>query len=219
MSKHLIGLCLGLWAVMLCTVVYGAEVQPLNGLKVYIDAGHGGYDPGAIGITGVEEKELNLAIAKYLQGYLEMSGAVVSMSRIEDQDLAGDEETHRKRADMQARMQLLQESGAELMISIHQNSYTDSKYWGPQVFYKSQDVRSRELALSIQDCLNSFTAPECTRVIKEGDSYYILKNAEVPAVLVECGFITNSLEEELLSSPEYQKKVAWGIYQGIIEAM
>lgn len=217
--KLTVGLML-LWVLMMGTAVYAyEETRPLHGCTIVVDAGHGGYDPGAIGVSGVEEKDLNLAIAKNLKNYLEQSGATVYMTRYEDVDLAGGATDHKKRADMNTRMKILKDSGAQLLVSIHQNSYTDSQYWGPQVFYKSGDPASEEYALAIQHQLNTYTAPECTRVVKTGESYYILKNSQVPAVLVECGFITNSKEEELLSDPEYQRKAALSIYQGIIEGI
>ena len=101
------------------------------------------------------------------------------------------------------------------MVSIHQNSFPESQYWGPQVFYQENSEEAKRLATEIQDQLNSFTSPDNTRVIKQNDSYYILKQSEIPAVLVECGFLTNSKEEESLNDESYQKKVAWGIYAGI----
>ncbi len=217
--KIIVGL-ITVWFLFIGTVSYVHGISnPLAGYTFVIDAGHGGYDPGAIGITGVEEKDLNLKIALHVKVLLEQSGAKVYMTRYEDTDLAGNAKSHKKSEDMKKRMQLINECGAQFLISIHQNSYTDSQYWGPQVFYKSKDPKAEELALVIQDHLNTYTAPECTRVIKEGESYYILKNAQIPAVLVECGFITNSKDEELLSDPDYQKKMAFGIYQGILEAM
>lgn len=221
-DRRLQWLCILGMGVCLLTgsIVYAAGVlsAPLKGMIVYIDAGHGGFDPGAIGITDTQEKDLNLAIARFLQGYLETGGATVYMTRIDDEDLAGEASDHKKRQDMQNRMKQLSDSDADLMISIHQNSYTDSRFWGPQVFCNMNDELSKELALSVQDALNSFTSPENTRVIKDGNSYYVLKNSPVPAVLVECGFITNAKEEQLLNDEEYQKKVAWGIYSGIMDS-
>ena len=116
---------------------------------------------------------------------------------------------------MEARKKLIEESGADLMISIHQNSYTDPKYWGPQVFYQKGISASAALAEGIQEEMNRFTAPGNTRKAKENDTYFILQQSPMPAVLVECGFVTNSKDSENLSSPQYQKRVAWGIYMGI----
>lgn len=193
------------------------EFWRLTGEKeivIMVDAGHGGGDPGAVSEMAVE-KDLNLAIAQKLQQYLEEAGYTVNLTRLEDTDLAGSETTHKKRADMKERARLIAESGADLMVSIHQNSYPDSQYWGPQVFYQKQSPEAAALALLVQEELNTFTAPKNTREAKPNDSYYILLQSPMPAILVECGFITNSQEAENLQDESYQKKVAWGIYAGI----
>lgn len=183
-------------------------------IVIMIDAGHGGGDPGAVeGATA--EKELNLAIAQKLQSYLEEAGYSVSMTRIDDAGLYQNGDSNKKRADMEERKRLIEESSADLMISIHQNSYPDSRYWGPQVFFQKQSPEAAALALLVQAELNSFTAPENTREAKANDSYFILLHSPMPAILVECGFITNSKEAENLRDEAYQKKVAWGIYAGV----
>ena len=191
------------------------HMASLQEIVIMVDAGHGGSDPGAVD-TGILEKDLNLAIAQKLQGYLEEAGYSVNMTRLEDVDL-GEAETagSRKQADMQERKRLIQESRADLMISIHQNAYPDRRFFGPQVFYQKKSPEAAALALLVQAELNSFTAPESNRKIKPDDSYFILKNAPMPAILVECGFITHSKEAENLQDDSYQKKVAWGIYCGI----
>lgn len=198
--------------------VRSAGTQPREGAcVVMLDAGHGGADPGATSGIAVE-KDLNLAIALKLQQYLEEAGYRVVMTRVIDEGLYGPEDENKKRADMAERKRLMEESGADLLVSIHQNSFPDPQYWGPQVFYRKDNGEGQSLAACIQKQLNEFTAPDNTRVIKPNDTYYILQNAPMPAaVLVECGFITNSRESESLSSPEYQRKVAWGIYAGIEE--
>lgn len=183
---------------------------------IMIDAGHGGADPGAVSKDGsIVEKDLNLAIAQKLQTYLEEAGYTVWMTRIEDGDLAGEVKDKRKQADMKERKRLMEASDAQLMVSVHQNSFPNSQYYGPQVFFQANRQEAAALALLVQAEMNSFTAPENTREAKSNDSYYILKNAPMPAILVECGFVSNAAEAEQLSSEEYQKKVAWGIYSGI----
>ena len=182
---------------------------------IVLDAGHGGSDPGAVSEMLVE-KDLNLAIALKLQGYLEEAGYTVLVTRLDDSDLASESSGGtRKQADMRARREIMEESGADLMISIHQNAFPDARYWGPQVFYQKQSTEAAALALLVQAEMNAFTAPGNTREAKANDSYYILKEAPMPAILVECGFITNSREAENLRDESYQKKVAWGIYSGI----
>ena len=210
-------LCLGVLTVTYARTAISSSARglPLAGRLIYLDAGHGGMDPGKPGINGANEKELNLAIALKLQAYLEIGGAQVVVTRLTDEGLYTEQDQEKKRTDMQNRRDMINDSGADLMVSIHQNSFTESKYWGPQVFYQEDSEDAKRLAAEIQDQMNTFTSPDNTRVIKPNDSYYILKQAQIPAVLVECGFLTNSKEEESLNDESYQKKVAWGIYAGI----
>ncbi len=183
---------------------------------IVIDAGHGGADPGAVSVNGIAvEKELNLAIAQKLQGYLQEAGYTVVMTRTADEDLAGEADGSRKQTDMKERIRVMKEAEGDLMISIHQNSFPEGKYWGPQVFFQKHSEKAAALALLVQSEMNAFTAPENTRQAKSNDSYYILKNAPLAAVLVECGFLSNEGESQRLTDENYQKKVAWGIYSGI----
>lgn len=183
---------------------------------IVIDAGHGGADPGAISQSGaVLEKEVNLNIAKWLQGYLQEAGYAVVMTRSEDQDLAGDTEGRRKAADMKERIRIMEEVKGDILISIHQNSYPEERYHGPQVFFQNHSEEAAGLALLVQAEMNSFTAPENNREAKMGKDYYILKNAPMPAILVECGFVSNSNEAAMLIQEDYQKRIAWGIYSGV----
>ncbi len=183
---------------------------------IVIDAGHGGADPGAVSANGTAvEKELNLTIAQKLQGYLQEAGYTVVMTRTADEDLAGEAGGSRKQTDMKERIRIMEEAKGDLMISIHQNSFPEGKYWGPQVFFQKHSEKAAALALLVQSEMNAFTAPENTRQAKSNDSYYILKNAPMTAVLVECGFLSNEGESQRLTDENYQKKVAWGIYSGI----
>ena len=195
--------------------------QIWNGIQkeetvIVIDAGHGGVDPGAISKDGnVLEKTLNLAIAKCLQGYLQEAGYSVVMTRREDQDLAGNTTGRRKIADMTERIRIMEESKGDLMISIHQNSYPEEQYHGPQVFFQNHSEKAAAVALMVQVEMNSFTAPENNRQAKAGSDYYILKNAPMTAILVEWGLVSNPNEAAMLMNEEYQKKIAWGIYSGV----
>jgi len=183
---------------------------------IVIDAGHGGADPGAISQNGaVLEKEVNLAIAAILKGYFQESGYEVVMTRAADEDLAGNTDGRRKTADMKERIKIMEESRGDLMISIHQNSFPEEKYHGPQVFFQSHSEKSAGLALLVQGELNTFSAPGNSRKAKSGSDYYILKNAPMTGILVECGFVSNSEEAARLIDEEYQKKIAWGIYSGV----
>ncbi|MBQ7915688.1 MAG: N-acetylmuramoyl-L-alanine amidase [Firmicutes bacterium] len=188
-----------------------AKALPVNGKVILIDAGHGGADPGKTG-TMKDEKDLNLIIAKQLQAYLEMGGASVLMTRTEDEMLKKSE-TATKKEDMQLRGEMIRQYDPDLVISIHQNSFPDGKYWGPQVFYWEANDEGQQLALLIQEQLNIFTGGK--RQCKANGDYYILKQSEKTAVLVECGFLTNTAEEARLNDETYQKKIAWSIYSGI----
>lgn len=202
---------------------------------IVIDAGHGGADPGAVAQNGsVVEKEINLAIAAKLQAYLQEGGYTVIMTRTEDQEVSAEAGSSggantdgeasagnaantgsRKQADMRSRKQIMEDSGAQLMISIHQNSFTQTQYHGPQVFFQAQSPEAAALALLVQGNLNQLAASGGAREAKANDSYYVLKNASMPAILVECGFVSNPEEAARLTEEAYQKKIAWGIYCGI----
>lgn len=189
-----------------------SRALPISGKVILVDAGHGGSDPGKTGSAGSDEKDLNLSIARKLQSYLEMGGASVLLTRSEDEMLSeGDSAT--KKGDMKIRGELIREYHPDLFISIHQNSFPDGKYWGPQVFYREGSEPGKQLAEAIQQKLNLFTGS--TRQCKPNTDYYVLKQSEDTAILVECGFLTNPAEEQKLNDESYQKKIAWSIYSGI----
>lgn len=201
---------------------YGAEVVETSSLPteqkvIFIDAGHGGFDPGMVGTQGEHEKNINLAIAKYLQGYLENSGAFVLMTRIIDEGLYNETDSNKKRADLNKRKQMINESKADIMVSIHQNSFTQPKYKGAQVFYHESSPNGKLLAEIIQNELKEFIDPENKRVEKANESYYMLKETSMPSIIVECGFLSNPEEEIKLNDELYQQKMAWGIYMGIVK--
>ena len=194
---------------------YPAEViasqMPLSRKVIVIDAGHGGWDPGMVS-GKVEEKDINLNIAKKLQVFLEQGDATVIITRLDDSDLA-----RNKSGDMQARRLIANTSHADIFISIHQNSYNNANVRGFQVFYYNESDNSKKLATSIQNSLKEFTYPENKLQSRANKNYFVLKQTEMPAVLVECGFLTNYTERKKLTSDEYQEKIAWGIYMGIVD--
>lgn len=191
---------------------------PENGkITVVIDSGHGGNDPGKVGIHGEKEKDINLAIAKKLQRNLEHQGFHVMMTRTDDNGLYSEGSENKKREDMKRRIEMMNTSGAVLAVSIHQNSFTDSRYKGAQTFYYKTSEKSRGLAQYIQESLIENADGENTRQAKENDSYYILKKSEIPAVIVECGFLSNEEEAAKLCDENYQEKLAWAIHIGIVQ--
>lgn len=184
---------------------------------IVIDPGHGGFDPGKVGITGTHEKEINLKIALKLRDYLEQSGAYVVMTRTEDVDLDGDDTKQWKKGDMIKRSEKVNDSSADIMVSIHQNAFSQSSVRGGQVFYHKDSESGKILAQSIQKAIQSYGDTDNKRVAKHNGDYYILRTTKSPAVIVECGFLTNLEEEKKLNTDEYQEKIAWAIYLGIIE--
>ena len=193
---------------------------PSFGKTVMLDAGHGAPDGGAEAPDGTLEKDLNLKITSFLQGFLEQSGTHVLVTREGDSGIF-DENAKKikqmKNSDIKNREKLMNKSDADIFVSIHMNKFPESKYSGPQVFH-SKGEDSKRLAKFVQDRLISVLNPPKVREIKQaGSEIYLLKKAEIPAILVECGFISNHEELALLKDEEYQKRVAWAIYCGICD--
>lgn len=185
--------------------------------KVVVDAGHGGVDGGVVGVkTGVLESELNLIIAKKLEKYLVNGGFSVELTRKTDAGLYGMASGNLKKKDMEKRKEIIHEEKPNLVVSIHMNKYSLSSRRGAQVFYKDGDNYGKLLATSIQNNLNDM--PESIREYSPlcGD-YYILNCSNVPSVITECGFLSNPEDEALLTMDEYQEKIAYTIYKGIVE--
>ena len=185
--------------------------MPLSKKVVLIDAGHGGFDPGKVSGSSLE-KDINLAIAQKLQSYLELGDSTVFMTRVDDSTLSGT-----KKGDMYSRKLLANTSKADIFISVHQNSYLASQVKGAQVFYFNSSDNSKKLAQCIQDKIREFADPGNTKQPKENSSYYVLKQTTMPAVIVECGFMTNPAEKKKLLDPDYQDRLAWAIYMGAVE--
>lgn len=184
---------------------------------VVIDAGHGGKDPGKVGTNGVLEKDINLCIANRLKALLEQNDIVVVMTREEDKDLASEHASNRKNEDLRARAMLVEESSPAVMVSIHQNSYTSEEVDGAQVFYYSGSETGKLLGTMVQNHLKQEIKDGNHRVPKANKEYYLLKKAQCPSVIVECGFLSNPTEAALLSTNEYQEKIAFAIHLGIME--
>ena len=183
---------------------------------VIIDAGHGGIDPGKVGVNGVYEMDINLAIAYKLSDILEEKEIKVIMTRKDDNGLYKDSDTNKKMTDMNKRIEIINTSKANVVVSIHQNSFTSSDARGAQVFYYKESAKGEELAESIQDKLLKMDESN-TRQKKSDMDYYILRKSDIPAVIVECGFLSNPDEAELLSGGDYQGKVATSIADGIVD--
>ena len=191
---------------------------PLAGHVIALDAGHGGLDGGAVSAGGIVEKEITLAIAMILRDYLQEAGAAVVMTREDDRELVNPEVNGgRKRQDLTKRAEIVNESGADLMISIHLNSIGSSRWFGAQTFYQpDRDADHQRLATLIQAELIR-NLENTTRLAKPLDrNILLMRSVDMPAALVEVGFLSNPQEAELLNTPAYQKKVAAAVYTGIL---
>ena len=184
---------------------------------ICVDSGHGGNDPGKIGVGGTKEKEVNLAIALKLKKSLEKENIRVVMTRTDDRNLADANATNEKTSDMKNRVAKMDSEQPDAVVSIHQNSYTDSSAKGAQVFYYSESKEGKELAEILQKNLIEIADQENNRVAKANTSYYILKNTSAPTVIVECGFLSNPEEEVLLNTAKYQDKLVEALQKGICE--
>lgn len=205
----IIGCCLG------CRLLGGASENVMFSAldaTIVLDAGHGGWDPGKTGTHGKNEKELNLAVTEKLAEYLEIGGAEVILTRTFDDALG-----EGKRTDMAERKRIANESDADILVSIHQNAFLSAKVKGAQVFYHNSSGEGKRLAECVQESLRRRVDGSNHRQAKENDSYYILRTTEIPAVIVECGFLSNQEEEKLLNDERYQEKLAWAIYCGILD--
>lgn len=194
-----------------------ATKMDIRDMVIAIDPGHGGFDPGKVGVTETLEKDINLGIANKVKRKLEKKGINVVMTRTKDQALCSDGDTSKKTVDMQNRVNLINESKAVLAVSIHQNSFTDSSVKGAQVFYYSASEEGKKLAGFIQTGLKNVIQDDNHRMEKANEDYYLLRKVTCPIVIVECGFLSNEMEEALLCEEDYQEKVAKGIVSGIVE--
>lgn len=187
-------------------------------MTVVVDAGHGGMDGGAVGSTGVLEKDLNLQVAKKLETIITENGGQVIMTRTEDISIHDESETTvrgQKRSDLRKRRDIAQKSNADVFISVHMNKFEQSQYRGAQIFY-ADDAKSKEFAASIKQAIEPISEKSAERETKKAyDTMYILKGAKIPSVIVECGFVSNPEEEKLLMSEEYQQQLAQAIYDGL----
>lgn len=198
-----------------------ASSMPITQKTVIVDAGHGGDDGGAIGIDGTVEKDINLDIALKLEKILKFYGFNVIMTRTQDVmtcDDGIDSLRKRKISDIHNRFELMRKNPDAIFISVHQNKFEDSSQHGTQVFYSGNDERSKELAEAIQTSVTLTLQRKNDRVVKKsGSGIYLLYHAKIPAVLVECGFISNSDEVKKLKDESYRMKLAILIADGLLK--
>ena len=193
---------------------------PVSGKTVVVDAGHGVPDEGAESSRGTTEAETNLKIALKLQNLLEQSGTTVILTRSDENaiyDIDSKTLRQKKISDIRNRVKIGNESSADIFVSVHLNKIPQSQYDGWQTFYNKESQEGARLAKQIQANLNEAIQRENNRVAKTIDNVYIIKHVEIPTAIVECGFLSNPEEEKLLLDDGYQNKLAWGIYNGIID--
>ena len=192
---------------------------PVSGKTVVLDAGHGVPDEGAESSNGTTEAETNLKITLKVQNLLEQSGCTVILTRSDENaiyDLDSTTLRQKKISDIHNRVKIGNESSADIFVSIHLNKIPQQQYYGWQCFYKDGNEQSNKLAKSIQENLNKSIQKENNRVAMKIDNIYIIKHVEIPTAVVECGFLSNPEEEQQLLDDAYQNRLAWGIYNGII---
>ena len=193
------------------------QVAGTDSRLVIIDAGHGGDDPGKIGVDGVQEKDLNLKMALALRDLLEQQDVAVLMTREDAGGLYDERTSNKKVQDMRRRCELINKEKPACVVSIHQNSYHEESIHGAQVFYYKTSKESEDLAKILQKELVRVVEPANHRQAKANDTYYLLKKTEAPTVIVECGFLSNWEECAKLRNEDYQAKLVWAIQMGILK--
>ena len=230
-GKKIANVIIGLFAVILIvTITFASKDEteeyvetvslPVSGKVVVVDAGHGKPDEGAETEDGTTEAETNLKIALKLQNLLEQSGCTVILTRSDENgiyDIDSKTLKQKKISDIRNRVKIGNESSADIFVSIHLNKIPQSQYDGWQTFYNEDSEDGKKLATSIQNSLNDAIQKENNRVASKIENVYIINNVEIPTTIVECGFLSNPEEKEQLLDDSYQNRLAWGIYNGIID--
>ncbi len=222
-KKSAVIICLSLVTVI-AVMISLRSIPTISFNKPYtvvVDAGHGEPDGGAVGINGTIEKDINLKIAMKLCEVLENRGMRVVMTRTDDNSICDKsaKTLHEKKvSDMHNRLEIINTSGADLFISIHMNSFSDPKSGGLHVFYSRNHPEAEETASLIQESIAELTGAKTHTVKAASDTLFLMKNPIPPAILVECGFISNPEEERLLNDDNYQSKIAFSIANAVINA-
>lgn len=215
-GKFIIGFAvLFVMIIVNCVLYFSEAVNTEDGLVVVIDPGHGGSDPGKVSANGVDEKDVNLSIALKLKDELEERGVKVVMTRENDTSIATPGATNKKTSDMNNRIEIINSCHADMLISIHQNSYTSPDVKGAQVFYHGTSEDSRIIAETLQRALREQVDKDNKREAKEGNDYFILRKSTCPGVIVECGFLSCPEEAAKLVDEEYQEKIAKAIADSV----
>ena len=200
-----------IFLLVFCLFIFSVSASlPLSGKLIIIDVGHGSKDNGT-SYYNVLEKDLNLEVSRMLERELIKNGASVILIRDGDYDLSSPNAKKRKRSDFNNRIEFINSSNANMYISIHMNYLSDKNYYGAQVFYNKDN---KKLASNIQARLNTITYP---RSIKKMPNVYMYDKLDIKGVLIECGFISNTIERDKLQTTKYQELLASTIAKGIID--
>lgn len=210
--------------LLLAKYVNRSKPQPLEiwneePITVIIDAGHGGEDGGTSGKNGVLEKDLNLNVAKKLNDLFRAAGINTVMTRTDDRllyDPLSDYKGRKKILDMQERLKIAEKQENAIFISIHMNSFPEEKYSGLQVYFSQNNSESVSIAKAVQKTTAFYLMPQNHREVKVGRDIYLLDRLNIPALLIECGFLSNTKECESLSTEEYRDELAFWIFYSII---
>ncbi len=184
-------------------------------LTVVVDPGHGGFDPGKVGLNNSLEKDINLSIALKLKTILEQNDINVIMTREDDRGLYSESDSSKKTGDLRKRVEIINSNDAVVTVSIHQNSFIQESIKGAQVFYYAGSEEGKKFAEIMQEQLKKTLKDGNKRVAKANNNYYLLKKSSCPIIIVECGFLSNYAETALLLDEAYQEKLAWSIHLGI----
>lgn len=224
-KKHIYILVFFFLIITISLVMFNNKVKPVSYIPITnkivgIDPGHGGIDPGAIGVSGVKEDEINLKIGIKLKRFIEQNGGRVIMTRETKDGLYTKKSKNLKEMkteDLHNRRKIVEDANCHIFVTIHLNSFKESQYYGAQTFYRKDDEESELLATYIQDELRDILDRNNHRLPQEREDVFLLNEIDIPSVLIECGFLSNPREEKLLNTEEYQEKVAWAIYIGIMK--
>lgn len=195
-------------------------LKQVKRIKVLIDPGHGGVDQGTSGSLGIGEAPLNLAISEKLMKFLEGSGFEVEMTRYEDEGLYSLKSRtirEKKNEDLENRVEMINSSESDMVVSIHLNSFPQKQYYGAHVFYQNKSQTGKIAADMLQESLKSILDANNKRVPQVKKGIRIMDDTNIPVLLIECGFLSNDTEEKKLISEEYQEKTAWAIYTGLMK--
>lgn len=215
MWRNAVVYCTTIFLLLLCTNIWSQTVTVFSMNKecqnmrcIVIDPGHGGEDGGAISCSGLPESQYNLEISLRLKELLNLLGYKTKMTRTNDISIykKGDTLAQKKVSDLKERVKIINETENGILLSIHQNYFTDGRYNGAQVFYPKTEG-SEELAKQLQDQFRSVLNPGSHRQAKRSSGVYLMEHIQCPGILIECGFISNTMEDNNLRNPEYQKKL------------